>query len=325
MAWFAVDDGFPDHPKLERLEGRPMDYALAVAAWCLMGADCMKPDRASDGFVTHARLKKVLRLPRSLRERAVSALVECELWEPVEGGYKFHDWTDYQPTADEILADKKARAERQKRYRQKQKQLRLSLSVDASRDGSPNASRDAASNAPHSASRDANVTHSVDGALVRARVSPSPSPSPKHTACAPESAHTATPAAPPESELAEAVRERLEAGLRAHGASVPTWTPTNLAHVAAICAWLVQNHGGEPLAALERVLAGWFADAWTGRQGFPLGDLANRTGKYFAGVVEPPRALADEAWEALQAGDVAKYRALMARAREAEESSRAAG
>lgn len=67
------------------------------------------------------------------------------------------------------------------------------------------------------------------------------------------------------------------------------------------------------MAALGSVLKGWFADPWVARQGFPLGDLANRTGKYFAAVLEAPRSLEEETWAALERGDMPTYYALQAK------------
>lgn len=44
-------------------------------------------------------------------------LVDAELWELAEGGYQFHDWNDYNPLAADVLAARKADAERKARGR----------------------------------------------------------------------------------------------------------------------------------------------------------------------------------------------------------------
>jgi len=162
MSWFRVDDGFPESTKLESLESTPEDHALAVAAWTLLGADCMKKSRRTDGFVSDGRLTKVLPWPEGLRKRASDALVRCGLWKRVEGGFQYHDWADYQPSREEIDRDRKASTERQRRWREKQRARRMiedSARVDAlvtQRDNTNHVTRDV------DARVTSTVTHPVD-------------------------------------------------------------------------------------------------------------------------------------------------------------------
>lgn len=132
MTWFRVDDGFPEHPKLEELEREPRLYMAAITVWTIMGADCAR--RLTDGFVSSARLEKVLhRLGKSAADGA-KALVACGLWTAVDGGWMYHDWADYQPTKADVDASRKAKTERQRRWR--------GTRVDASTDKSTPASVD---------------------------------------------------------------------------------------------------------------------------------------------------------------------------------------
>lgn len=111
MTWFRVDDGLPQHPKLELLEGDPALHASAVALWTLTGADSMA--RLTDGVVTHARVARLLSFwPAKMRDRACEALVRIGLWEPIEGGYVFHDWHDCQPSVESIKREREASRKR---------------------------------------------------------------------------------------------------------------------------------------------------------------------------------------------------------------------
>ncbi len=121
MSWFRVDDSFPDHPKLEAIEGDPVRHAIAVAAWTLLGAD--SSGRGTDGFITSARVAKVLATwPSGMRAKACSALVEAKMWEErPDGAYQFHDWADYQPTKEQREIERRATRERQRAWKEKRR------------------------------------------------------------------------------------------------------------------------------------------------------------------------------------------------------------
>ncbi|TDD77722.1 hypothetical protein [Actinomadura rubrisoli] len=94
MTWFKVDDSFYDHPKVFDLPDS------AVALWTRAG--CWSARNLTDGVVP-------ARLPARLcddHEAAVRALVDSGLWERTRGGYRFHDWDQYQPSKDEVTAER---------------------------------------------------------------------------------------------------------------------------------------------------------------------------------------------------------------------------
>jgi hypothetical protein len=94
VTWFRVDDKFHGHPKVKGLKAKD-----PLSLWLLCGSYC------SD----HPKLKG--RVPRHVAAdfagseasavRLAAALVARGLWENVDGGWTFHDWDQYQPTADE--------------------------------------------------------------------------------------------------------------------------------------------------------------------------------------------------------------------------------
>lgn len=127
MSWFKVDDSLPEHPKVERhLEVDWRDHQRGIAAWVLLGAACAR--RGNGGEVTRELLAKVLHAwPRGEREAAAAALVAAGLWTTQPFGWAFHDWTDYQPSADEERETREAKNARQQRWRSKKRLARLQV------------------------------------------------------------------------------------------------------------------------------------------------------------------------------------------------------
>lgn len=98
MTWFKVDDSFHAHPKVLATE------AAALGLWVVAGA--WSSSNLTDGFVPdHA-------LPRLLPDSATLArqLVAAGLWRKVRGGYQFHDWNDFQPSAKDVREMREKRA-----------------------------------------------------------------------------------------------------------------------------------------------------------------------------------------------------------------------
>jgi len=119
VPWFKVDDGMPEHPKLEVIEGDPARYMAAITVWTIMGADCAR--RLTDGFVSTARLGKVLGFLGRAANDGADALVEARLWDATEGGWRFHAWNEYQPSKEDVEQERKASADRVRKWRQGQK------------------------------------------------------------------------------------------------------------------------------------------------------------------------------------------------------------
>ncbi|AKF06065.1 hypothetical protein [Sandaracinus amylolyticus] len=115
MTWFKVDDGFTDHPKVDALlEGKHAEVALAL--WTLAGCWCAK--QLTDGFVPAGRIRRFgLKSP----DAAAAELVRVGLWVVVPEGFQFHQWTEHQPSREDVLAerDRKARNKRDSRARKR--------------------------------------------------------------------------------------------------------------------------------------------------------------------------------------------------------------
>lgn len=92
MTWFKIDDSFYDHPKVYDAP----DCALAL--WTRAGTWSAR--NLTDGFVPTGMPTRLCDDP----ERAVKELLDRGLWKRARNGYRFHDWSHYQPTKEEALA-----------------------------------------------------------------------------------------------------------------------------------------------------------------------------------------------------------------------------
>lgn len=105
MTWFKVDDSFHSHSKV--MAASP----AALGLWVIAGS--WSASKPSDGFVPdHV-------LPRLLPDSAELAreLVTVGLWRREKGGYRFHDWLEYQPSAEHVAAERDAAKERMRKLR----------------------------------------------------------------------------------------------------------------------------------------------------------------------------------------------------------------
>lgn len=158
MPWFITDDGFPEHPKVDRLEaicGTWERFAAARTVWHDMGCDCAR--RLTDGAFLRVRAHRVCRMPREVVDAALECLTAAGLIR-VDGadGFVFHAWAEYQPTRAKVEAMRAAKTERQRRWRDRV-DASTEPSTDASTDASTGASTRRSTGASRSASRDASV------------------------------------------------------------------------------------------------------------------------------------------------------------------------
>lgn len=104
MAWVKLDDQARHHRKL--LAAGP------IGAWLwTCGLMYCNSQKAKDGFIPEAAVPVLYPIPGWRREAI--RLVSVGLWERVEGGYKIHDYHEYQPSTDaETLGKKRAEAGR---------------------------------------------------------------------------------------------------------------------------------------------------------------------------------------------------------------------
>ena len=105
--WAKIDDNLWAHPKWINLP----DSAKALWVSALSYCACYE----TDGHISTHTLPTLY--PNKHRARAISALVKSGLWEPINGGYVFHDWEHYQPTKARKDAERKDKRDRMRALR----------------------------------------------------------------------------------------------------------------------------------------------------------------------------------------------------------------
>lgn len=113
MTWFKVDDKFWSHPKALHLS------STALGIWVRCGAYCA--DHLTDGTIEDRTVAAICPDPRPVVAKAIHELVQAGLWEPRDGAWQYHDWPDHQPSREQVEADRKAGAERQRKSRERRR------------------------------------------------------------------------------------------------------------------------------------------------------------------------------------------------------------
>jgi hypothetical protein len=103
VSWLRLDDSYPEHPKLASLT----DSAFRAHVRCM--AYCAR--HLTDGYVPASVVREYAgsvlgELTATPRIGSSSLLEECD------GGFMVHDYLDYNPTREKVLADRKREADR---------------------------------------------------------------------------------------------------------------------------------------------------------------------------------------------------------------------
>jgi general stress protein YciG len=111
LAWVKIDDHFAEHPKIAT--------AGPLAGWLHVCALCYCNRHLTDGFIP-ARIVGTLADFTGINDEAngeakpkqlASTLLHVGLWEEADGGYRIHDYLEYNPSRDEVLATREKRAD----------------------------------------------------------------------------------------------------------------------------------------------------------------------------------------------------------------------
>ena len=92
MPWTKLSDDFASHPKVLAL-GQDAPHALSV--W-VAGA-CYASRYLTEGFLPDAAVQGP-GLTTDEARAAAAQLVRVGLWEPADGGYRVHDFLDFNPS-----------------------------------------------------------------------------------------------------------------------------------------------------------------------------------------------------------------------------------
>lgn len=107
MPWVRLDDQFPDHPKI--------DQAGPLAGWLFVCGLAYCNRQLTDGFIPKATMPRLSTVPNPAK--VARALVDAGLWDAVDGGWQVHDYLDFQPSRDKVLAERAAATARQQKRR----------------------------------------------------------------------------------------------------------------------------------------------------------------------------------------------------------------
>ncbi|HEY7467201.1 MAG TPA: hypothetical protein VIB47_10980 [Dehalococcoidia bacterium] len=105
MSWVKVDDAMPRHPKLI---GLGKDRLACQGLW--LDGMCYASHYLTDGIVPDGALQKGT-------ARYAERLVTAGLWDRIDGGYRIHDYLEYQPSKADVLEARRKNAQRQSRHR----------------------------------------------------------------------------------------------------------------------------------------------------------------------------------------------------------------
>lgn len=126
--WFKIDDGFWSHPKTLQLSDGAQALWMRAGSWSM--------HHLTDGFIPDYALPIL-----SAKPRYVNELRTVSLWFSVEDGNQFHDWEKYQPTREQVEADRHAAAERKRLSRERSQRDGRRDSSRSSDDAAPTPTR----------------------------------------------------------------------------------------------------------------------------------------------------------------------------------------
>lgn len=138
MPWGRFDDEYPHNRKIRKLSHEAFRLDVSGILWA--------NKYGTDGFIADDDLPLVCTEVRRA-ERCAEELANRGRWERVHGGWYIHDFLDYNPSAEQVAADREARTNRQQRWRERRRASRngdVDASTDASHDESDDASRNGA-------------------------------------------------------------------------------------------------------------------------------------------------------------------------------------
>lgn len=107
MPWFKVDDTLALHHKAVAAGNAAMGLWVRAGSWSMQTlSDGFIPDVIVAALGNHSQAKK---------------LVSAGLWDRLETGYAFHDWSERQPTKVDVERERADNARRQQEWRDKRR------------------------------------------------------------------------------------------------------------------------------------------------------------------------------------------------------------
>ncbi len=130
MTWFRVDDQWHSHRKVLGLSLAARGLWVTAGSWC--GA------HLTDGVVPLDALRAW-----GATAKHAAELVAAGLWEVLESGWQFHEWTAHNPTREQVQSERDCARERMRRLRRSSPDVRPNFAARSPevRDSRPDPSR----------------------------------------------------------------------------------------------------------------------------------------------------------------------------------------
>lgn len=109
MPWVKLDDRFPSHRKVALLSDRAFRLHVSAMCWCA--------ENLTDGRIADRELALIAHV-RNIKATA-KQLEDAGLWDRTDDGWAIHDYLDYNPSRDQVQAERKKNAERQEKFRRR--------------------------------------------------------------------------------------------------------------------------------------------------------------------------------------------------------------
>ncbi|MFJ6566260.1 hypothetical protein ACIQNU_02480 [Streptomyces sp. NPDC091292] len=109
MPWVKLDDRFPSHRKVALLSDRAFRLHVSALCWCA--------ENLTDGCIAERELPLVAKV-RAVKVTA-KQLEDAGLWDRVDDGWQIHDYLEYNPSREQVLAERKRNAARQEAFRRR--------------------------------------------------------------------------------------------------------------------------------------------------------------------------------------------------------------
>lgn len=134
--WVKVDDGFPEHPKVIEAGRHLGTYGRGrvIAIWQV--AICYCNRNLTDGFIDEPTVRTWTLYDKRPLDVAL-VMAGAGLMARVEGGFRFHDYHDYQPSAKE----RKARLKKDRDRKRAERLAKLGVQADVPTDVQPLSAR----------------------------------------------------------------------------------------------------------------------------------------------------------------------------------------
>lgn len=108
MAWVRLEDSFPEHPKILGLSVAAKWLIIEGLSWCNRNL--------TDGFIAAEAAPRL-----GATKKLAGELVSAGVWETCPGGWMVHDYAQYQPSRERVLADREAGRLRKAKHDAKKK------------------------------------------------------------------------------------------------------------------------------------------------------------------------------------------------------------